>query len=132
MKEIAQAKLYLSSNRYILCMLELISNKSIKLTPFSSCVNEKFLIRAWDASLSNHSYWVGIDWIVIDQQTSTATIVSDLVNKIGTTIVGFQAQKFYFTDPKTSEYLDISTELITSTIQFINDNPKGKSLVNMC
>ena len=96
-------------------------NSIIELMPFSNCVNAKIIIRAWDYKNSNSTSCVPLDWIDIDQNTSTAIIQLSRITSVGTVEVGFQSQSFTF-----SSIINIHTysDLYSSTFTFDNNNAK--------
>ena len=96
-------------------------NNNIELIPFSNCVNAKIIIRAWDYKNSNSTSCVPLDWIDIDQNTSTAIIQLSRVTSVSTIEVGFQSQSFTF-----SSFYNIRTysDLYASTFTFDNNNAK--------
>ena len=94
-------------------------NSNIELIPFSSCVNAKVIIRAWDYVISNSTSCASLDWIDIDQNSSTAIIQLSRVTSVSTIEVGFQSQSFTF-----SSIINIHTysDLYSSTFTFDNNN----------
>ena len=94
-------------------------NNTLNLVPFSSWTNAKMLIRAWDITSSNKTYWNSLDWIDINQQYETATINVNKIYSVQTTYIGFQAQIY------TLNYFalsDILTDFYLTKIELINTN----------
>ena len=97
-----------------------IYNDSIQLTPFSSWINAKILMRAWDYNSSNKTYWNIINWIDFDQTNEIAVLNKSKIVTVDSIIVGFQAQSYTFLDSGSFE--NIATELQKVTFIFINKN----------
>ena len=95
-------------------------NDSIQLTPFSSWINAKILMRAWDYNSSNKTYWNIINWIDFDQRNGISVLNKSKIVAAGSIIVGFQAQSYTFLD--SGSYENIVTELQKVTFIFINKN----------
>ena len=103
-----------------------IYNDPIQLAPFSSWINAKILMRAWDYNSSNKTYWNIINWIDFDQRNEIATIDKSKIIAVDSIIVGFQAQSYTFLDSGSLE--NIVTELQKVTFVFINKNADIKAV----
>ena len=97
-----------------------IYNDSIQLTPFSSWINSKILMRAWDYNSSNKTYWNIINWIDFDQRNGIFTLNKSKITAAGSIVVGFQAQSY--TLLYSDSFENIVTELQKVTFIFINKN----------
>ena len=106
-----------------------IYNDSIQLTPFSSWINAKILMRAWDYNSSNKTYWNIINWIDFDQRNGIATLHKSKIVAVDSIIVGFQAQSYTFLDSGSLE--NIVTELQKVTFIFINKNADIEAMDNL-
>ena len=105
-----------------------IYNDSIQLTPFSSWINSKILMRAWDYNSSNKTYWNIINWIDFDQRNGIATINKSKIIAADSIVVGFQAQSYTFLDFGSLE--NIVTEIQKVTFVFINKNTDIENMDN--
>ena len=95
-------------------------NEVIKLIPFSSWINAKVLMRAWDYNTSNKTDCNVIDWIDFDQILGTAIINRSKITSVDTIIVGFQAQSYTFLD--SNSLVNIVTDLQAVTFILFNNN----------
>ena len=103
-----------------------IYNDSIQLAPFSSWINSKILMRAWDYNSSNKTYWNIINWIDFDQRNEIVTLNKSKITAAGSIVVGFQAQSYTFLDSGSLE--NIVTEQQKVTFMFINKNADIESI----
>ena len=105
-----------------------IYNDSIQLTPFSSWINAKILMRAWDYNSSNKTYWNIINWIDFDQRNGIAILNKSKIIAADSVIIGFQAQSYTFLDSDSLE--NIVTELQKVTFIFVNKNTDIENMDN--
>lgn len=92
-----------------------INNPHIRLTPFESCQNARFLIRV----IESVSFQTP-QWVTVHVEDASISIDTTLITSVGSYELNFQAQLISFSVSR--EYLDYSTSIIESTFEFLNTN----------